>query len=183
MGVNKALVSFQGATLLERAQAITHQVCERVFLVGSHELYGVFGECLEDIYRDCGPLAGIHVALVSSTTPYSLIIAVDTPFLSAEFLNYLIERALESAATVTVPSISGIVQPLCAVFARDFLPLAEAALQAGRYKVERVFPRERMLIVSDAELTVFEKAAEMFDNLNTPEDLERARKRVLGQHS
>lgn len=183
MGVNKAFLTFQGSTLLQRAKAIADQVCERVLLVGSRELYGAFGECIEDIYRDCGPLAGIHVALLNSTTPHSMIIAVDTPFLSAEFLNYLIERALESSATVTAPRISGMVQPLCAVFARDFLPLAEVALRAGRYKIEPTFPQGRTLIVAEADLGPFEKAAEMFENLNTPEDLERARKRVSGQHS
>jgi molybdopterin-guanine dinucleotide biosynthesis protein A len=182
MGVNKALLALNGTTLLEQSKAILEQVCGKVFIIGSRHLYGALGHCYEDVYRDCGPLAGIHVALLNSRTPYSLITAVDTPFISKEFLSYLIERALNSSAMVTVPRIQGMVQPLCAVFSHDFLPLAEAALKSGNYKVEPTFPKEHTLIIPEADLGQFEMAAEMFENLNTPEDLERARKRSSGRH-
>jgi molybdenum cofactor guanylyltransferase len=183
MGANKALLRLNSATLLERTVGIVAQVCERVVIGGQRELYGTFGECVEDVYPNCGPLAGIHAALMNSQTPHSLISAVDTPFLSTEFLDYLIDRALKSSAIVTAPRIAGKVQPLCAVFSRDFLPLAEAALKSGRYKVEASFPPEQTLILSEADLAGFEIGAEMFENLNTPEDFERARKRSSGRHS
>jgi molybdopterin-guanine dinucleotide biosynthesis protein A len=181
MGANKALLALNGSTLVERTKAIVEQVCERVFILGSHELYGAFGDCYEDVYPNCGPLGGIHVALLNSQTPYSLIIAVDTPFISAEFLGYIIERALNSSSMVTAPRIGGMVQPLCAVFSRNFLPVAEAALKSGKYKVEATFPKEQTLVLTEADLGQFEMAAEMFENLNTPEDFERARKRSSGQ--
>ncbi len=182
MGINKALLALNGVTLLERARGILEQVCGKVLIAGSRQLYGAFGECFEDVYRDCGPLAGIHTALLNSPTPHTLLTAVDTPFISVEFLRYMIERALESQAMVTVPSIGGKVQPLCAVFSRDFLPIAEAALRTGRYKVEPTFPPGRTLVLAEAALGRFEMAAEMFDNLNTPEDFERARRRSSGEH-
>jgi molybdenum cofactor guanylyltransferase len=183
MGANKALLALQGRSLLENAMAILEQLCEKVCIIGSRQLYGAFGECYEDVYRDCGPLAGIHSALLHSQTTRSLITAVDTPFLGAEFLDYLISRAVGSAAMVTAPQVGGKVQPLCAVFLRDFLPLAEEALKAGHYKVEAVFPREGTLIIPEAELGRFEMAREMFDNLNTPEDFARAQQRSSGRHS
>jgi molybdenum cofactor guanylyltransferase len=83
---------------------------------------------------------------------------------------------------VTAPCIQGIVQPLCAVFSRELLPLAEAALKSGKYKVEPTFPRDRTLLISETDLAGFELAAEMFDNLNTPEDFDRARRRSSGRH-
>jgi len=183
MGANKALMRLNDATLLERTADILRQVCERVVIIGQRELYGAFGECVEDAYPNCGPLAGIHVALLNSQTSHSLITAVDTPFLSAEFLDYLIARALKSSAMVTAPRIAGQVQPLCSVFSRDFLPLAEAALKSGRYKVEPTFPPQQTLIIAEGDLPGFEIAAEMFENLNTPEDFERARKRSSGRPS
>ena len=68
------------------------------------------------------------------------------------------------------------------VFRAGFLPIAEAALQAGRFKVEPLFPREQTLVLGEAELDQFALAAEMFENLNTPEDLERARGRSTGRY-
>lgn len=180
MGGNKALLSLNGSSLLEQTTAIVAQVCEKVFILGARRLYSAFGECFEDVYSDCGPLGGIHAALINSHAPYSLVIAVDTPFISPGFLDYLIDRALHSSAIVTAPRIAGTVQPLCAVFSRDFLPLAEAALKSGKYKVEAAFPEGQTQILSESDLGQFEMAAGMFDNLNTPEDLERARKRCSG---
>lgn len=182
MGTDKALLVLHGGTLIERTKSILEYVCEKVFIVGSRELYANFGTCYEDVYRDCGPLAGIHAALLNSYTPYALITAVDTPFISSELLNYMVERALQSSALVTVPQIRGMVQPLCAVFSRDFLPLAEGALKSGNYKVEPTFPKGQTLVIPESDLGRFEMAAEMFENLNTPADFERARKRPSSQH-
>jgi len=178
MGTDKAVLSLNGSTLLEQAKAVFEQVCEKVFILGPARLYGSFGECVEDVYPDCGPLGGIHAALLNSTTPYSLITAVDTPFISAELFNYMIERALNSSALVTAPRIGGVVQPASAVFSHDFLPIAEAALKSGKYKVEPTFPPGQTLLLTEEDLSQFAKAGEMFENLNTQEDFERARKRV-----
>lgn len=177
MGMNKALLVLNGSTLLEQTSAVLKQICDKVFIIGSRQLYGNFGECYEDVYQNCGPLAGIHAALLNSQTRHNLVLAVDTPFVSARFLNYLVRRALDSSAIVTVPSIRGKVQPLSAVYSRDFLPLAEAALKSDSYKVESAFPKERTLMLTERDMEEFEMAAEMFENLNTPEDLERARRR------
>jgi len=182
MGSNKALLEFDGKPLIEHTKSILESVCGKVLILGQRALYGSFGECYEDVYPDCGPLSGIHTALLNSPTEFSLIIAVDTPFIKAEFLSYLVERAVNSSAMVTAPCVAGQVQPLCAVFRSGFLAVAEAALKSGRFKVEPLFPREQTLILDEAELHRFALAAEMFDNLNTPEDLERARGRSIGRH-
>lgn len=178
MGMDKAILSLHGSTLLQQTRAILEQVCAKVFILGSRALYGQFGECVEDIFVDCGPLGGIHAALLHSSTSYSLITAVDTPFISAEFFSYMIERALNSSSMVTTPRVGGVVQPACAVFSRDFLPLAEAALKAGKYKVEPLFPRDRTLLLTEADWGQFARAGEMFENLNTPEDFTRAQQRA-----
>src|SRR5215472_7415441 len=149
MGTDKALLFLNGVSLLQQTRTILEQVCEKVFILGSPQLYGAYGECYEDLYANCGPLSGIHAALLNSTTPYSLITAVDTPFISAEFFSYMIERALSSAAMVTAPRIGGMVQPASAVFSRDFLPIAEAALKSGKYKVEPTFPPSQTLLLTE----------------------------------
>lgn len=181
MGKDKATLSLRGSTLLEQTREILEQVCGQVFILGRPELYGRFGACVEDVYPDCGPLGGIHAALLHSNTPYSLVTAVDTPFINADFFNYMIERAVNSQAVVTVPRVGGVVQPACAVFSLSFLELAEAALKAGKYKIEPVFPREQTLLLTEDDWGKFARAGEMFENLNTPEDFERAQKRASGQ--
>src|SRR5437016_7342832 len=145
MGANKALLEFDGRPLIEYAKSILESICVQVFILGQRNLYGRFGQCYEDVYPDCGPLGGIHAALLNSPTEFSLITAVDTPFIKAEFLDYLVERAVNSPAMVTAPRVAGKMQPLCTVFRPGFLNIAEAALKSGRFKVEPVFASAQRL--------------------------------------
>ena len=178
MGTDKAAIPLNGRTLLEHALEIVGQVAGHVLILGSKQLYGKYGAAIEDLYPGCGPLGGIHAALLNSQTRLNLVIAVDTPFLSAELLRYMVARAAESGAVVTTPEIAGYTQPLCAVYSRDFLPIAEQALKSGNYKIVPLFPAGHTCRIGEADLRRFAFTPEMFDNLNTPEDLERARRRA-----
>ena len=181
MGQDKAAVTLNGRTLLEHALAALREVCSHVAILGSHELYGALAPVYEDIFPGRGPLGGIHAALAGSQTQFNLIIAVDTPFLAPAFLSYLADRATASGAIVTTPEIDDYTQPLCTVYSLDFLPIAEKALQLGNYKIVPLFPRDRTLVIKESELRRFAFAADMFENLNTPDDLARARRRFSGQ--
>jgi molybdopterin-guanine dinucleotide biosynthesis protein A len=181
MGTDKAALLLNGRTLLEHAIATIAAVAgEPVCILGSHQLYGSYGKVIEDRFPGCGPLAGIHAALSHSPTQFNLIIAVDTPFLSSELLRHMAARAIQSRAIVTVPEIGGYTQPLCAVYSRDFLPIAENALKSGSFKIVPLFPKSGTCVIAEAELAQFAFNAEMFDNLNTPQDMERARRRTSG---
>lgn len=180
MGQDKAAVTLNGLTLLQQALATLRQVCHDVAILGKHELYGALGTVYEDIFPGCGPLGGIHAALSNSKTQFNLVTAVDTPFLAPKFLCYLAERAIDSSAIVTTPEIDDYTQPLCTVYSLDFRSIAEEALRQGNYKIVPLFPRDRTLVIKEAELRRFAFAADMFENLNTPEDLARARSRFSG---
>ena len=181
MGRDKAAVTLNGRTLLEHALAALRGVCHDVSILGRHDLYGPLAPVYEDIFPGCGPLGGIHAALSNSQTQFNLIIGVDTPFLVPEFLSYMAERAIASAAVVTTPEIDDYTQPLCTVYSLDFLPIAEHALRLKNYKIVPLFPAGRTLVIKQSELRRFAFAADMFENLNTPEDLARARRRFSGQ--
>jgi len=180
MGQDKAAVTLNGLTLLQHALTALREVCGDVSILGRHDLYGSLAPVYEDIFPGCGPLSGIHAALSISKTQFNLIIAVDTPFLAPEFLSYLAQRAIESSAVVTTPEIDNYTQPLCTVYSLDFHSIAEQALRQGNYKIVPLFPKDRTLIIQEAELRQFAFAADMFENLNTPEDLARARRRFSG---
>jgi molybdopterin-guanine dinucleotide biosynthesis protein A len=180
MGRDKATLSLHGRTLLQHALSTLGEITENVSILGSPQIYGDQGApVIPDIIPECGPLGGIHAALTHTRAAYNLIIAVDTPFLSANFLRFLASRAVEAGAVITTPEIAGYTQPLCAVYSRQFLPIASNALKAGEYKIVPLFPRDKTLTISEAEMAQFAFTPEMFDNLNTPEDLERALLRSL----
>ncbi len=180
MGRDKATLSLHGRTLLQHALNTLREITSDVSILGSPQTYGDQGApVIADIIPECGPLGGIHAALTHTRAAYNLIIAVDTPFLSADFLRFLTSRAVAAGAVITTPEIAGYTQPLCTVYSRQFLPIAAQALKAGEYKIVPLFPHDATLKISADEMAQFAFTPEMFDNLNTPEDLERARLRSL----
>jgi len=177
MGTDKAFVEFEGRTLLARALDLTRSVTLDVRIVGDPAKFGAFAPVVEDIFSGCGPLAGIHAALRSSSADLNLILAIDLPFVSLALLQYLVTRARNSAdARVTIANDNGGLQPLAAIYRREFAEAAEKALQQGRYKIDVLFESATTQIIPEPELEAAGFSPRIFRNLNTPQDLAEARK-------
>jgi molybdopterin-guanine dinucleotide biosynthesis protein A len=173
MGTDKALLNFNGRTLLSRALDLAHAITDEVRIVGSREKFVAFAPVVEDVFPGQGPLGGIHAALRSSTRELNLMLAVDAPFLSPELLQYLIGEALHaSEASVVVPSCNGHRQPLCAVYRREFADAAEDALLVGKNRIDVLFDVVKTRVIEEEELKRVGFVPDLFCNLNTPENVE-----------
>ena len=174
MGKDKAFVEFKGRILLARALELAAGLDREVRIVGSPARFAAFGKVIEDIYRDHGPLAGIHAALKSSSTELNLMLAVDLPFVQPDFLKYLISAAMATNALATVPRTEDGLQPLCAVYRREFAKVAEQSLAQGRNKIDALFAEVETKTVELEELSRGGFSGKMFRNLNTPEEFDEA---------
>jgi molybdenum cofactor guanylyltransferase len=177
MGTDKAFVMFEGRTLLDRALDLARSVAPNVRIVGKPDdavKFQDYGPIVEDVFRDCGPLAGIHAALRLTTAELNVMLAVDVPFVSRELLEFLIFQARSRKAMVTVAEAGGRLHPLSGVYRPAFAAVAEQALRAGRYRIDALFADARAQIVREAELRAAGFSAAMFCNLNTREELEQA---------
>lgn len=175
MGRDKAFVEFNGRTLLARQLDLARSLCADVWIVGDPNKFGAFAPVVEDVFPGCGPLGGIHAALRSSQTELNLIVAVDLPFLSSRFLEFMIKKSCALEGTVTIARMREGWQPLCAVYRKGFVDRAEEALKAGRYRIDALFDPVRTRVIEEAELRERGFTAELFRNLNTPEELLGAR--------
>lgn len=173
MGRDKAFVDYDGRTLLARMLDLARSVTADVRIVGSREKFRSYAAVVEDAFRDCGPLGGIEVALRASSSELNLILASDMPFVSREFLQYLIDQArMAPEAGVVVPLADGRRQPLCAVYRVEFAAVAENSLRVGQYRIDRLFERVRTRVIEPEELAAAGFSPAIFRNLNTPEELE-----------
>jgi molybdopterin-guanine dinucleotide biosynthesis protein A len=177
MGRDKAFLEFEGQTLLDRALSVARSVTPNVRIVGAREKFASLAPVVEDIFHDCGPLAGIHAALCASQTELNFMLAVDMPFVSATFLQYLIGEARTAAeVAVIVPRSDGRRQPLCAVYRPRFGDLAEQSLLAGRNRIDSLFDAIETRVIGENELGDAGFSSGIFRNLNTPEELEEQRR-------
>ncbi len=183
MGTDKAFLELQGKTLLARALELARTANPNVAIVGSASLYQGHGRVVEDVFPGHGPLSGIHAALCSTANALNLVLGVDLPFVEASFLKYLVLQASESGAVVTVPWAAAGFQPLCAVYHRHFRDVAQAAMERGENKIDVLFASVPTRAIDEAEMARFAFDPAMFQNLNTREDVERARARLRAVRS
>src|SRR4030088_184026 len=136
MGTDKAFVTLNGRSLLERMLDVGRSVTADVRVIGNTQKFSQFAPTVEDVFGDCGPLGGIHAALRASPSELNLILAVDLPLVSTALLQYLITRAQSApGASATVPHAAGGWQPLCVVYRRGVAGSAQGGLPSGGFKI------------------------------------------------
>jgi len=172
MGVDKALLSFREQTLLERALQTAAVVSSPVVIVGPQDRYAAFGDVIEDVYAGCGPLAGIHAALSATEADLNLILSVDIPLMTSDFLRWLLKRAGDAVEWAVVPDALGGQQPLCALYRRPLRALAEQALKDGDYKIGHLLARVPTLYISEVEMREGGFSPKIFRNINTGDEYE-----------
>lgn len=176
MGTDKAFLRWHEGTFLEHALTLARELTPEVRIVAQAEKFAHHGVVvIEDIHRGCGPLGGIHAALSTTLSPWNLMLAVDLPLLNRQLLSYLVMRARESQATVTVPKVGARLQPLCAVYRREFADVAKRSLEAGQNKIDVLFAQVRTEVIEEVQLFEAGFSQGMFRNVNTPQDLEAVR--------
>ncbi len=150
LGRDKALLTLDGEPLLARAVRLLREVCDTVLVIGPPERAAVVPgvPVHPDERPGCGPLGGIATALRAMSGDRLLAVATDMPFLRPALLRYLLSASI--GYDVTVPKVEGRTHQLCAVYSRACLPLIDAQLARGDYKIDRFFARAQLRIVEEA---------------------------------
>jgi molybdopterin-guanine dinucleotide biosynthesis protein A len=176
MGTDKAFLDWAGRPLLTHMVELAKSVTTEVKIVGDLVRFATFAPVIDDIFPGCGPLGGIHAALMNSDCELNLILGVDLPFLDSGLLSYVASQAADSGAIVTVPFAGGHYEPLCAVYRKEFSVVAEKALQTGKFKIDMLFQQVSLRVVDEKELEGAGHNLTAFRNLNTPEEWEQAKR-------
>jgi molybdopterin-guanine dinucleotide biosynthesis protein A len=147
---------------------------------GDAAAYGRFGVPVEaDRSPGRGPLGGIHAALRASRFPHVFCIACDMPLADPAVIRHLCSLAQDH--DVVVPWTAHGLEPLHAVYARDCIPHLERMLQSGRLRVDALYAAVRVRRVGEEELRMLDPTLRGFLNVNTPEELEAARRLLAGE--
>jgi molybdenum cofactor guanylyltransferase len=188
MGVDKGLLDFGGVPLLVHTARIIAPLVSEVTVVGSPQRYAPLGlRVIPDNFseplanpeadkRSCGPSAGIAAALEVTRSPWNLILACDMPYLSSEWLNWLLSRAVRSRAEALVPETERGLEPLAAVYRRECGPALVASLASGVRRVTDAIQQLRLEIVNSSDWRPIDPDGLVLKNMNAPEDYEEALK-------
>ena len=174
MGADKALLPWEGSTLLDHAIARLSDVChEVVILSGAEPRYTDRGlPVVVDRDPDTGALVGVASGLAGLEASRGLFLGVDLPFVPVALLRHLL--ALAEGWDAVVPASPEGPEPLCAVYGRACREPVWRAIREGRLKMTAFWPDVRVRVVSTEEVRAFGDPSSLFRNLNTPDDYERA---------
>lgn len=174
MGYNKAFLKIGRSNLVESIVARLKTIFPDVFLVGNDpELYRLLEmPVIADLYKGCGPLGGIHAALMAAKTPYVFITACDVPFLDTQVVVYMAGKV--SGYDAVVPKIKGYLEPLCAVYGKSCLLAMEAQLKCGQCKITDLFSVLHVNYLEQEEIEKLTAVEKAFLNVNTPKDMQKA---------
>jgi molybdopterin-guanine dinucleotide biosynthesis protein A len=134
---------------------------------------------LIDIYKGCGPMAGLHAGLAGTDEDGVFLVAADLPFADPGVAMRIIELSKGFDVCVTIDRESRY-EPLFAYYRKTTLPLLERALQAGDYKLVSFLDRVSLRVVTAEELGSLwhEK---LLLNINYPADYEKLIRENAGQ--
>ena len=182
-GVPKGLLSVGGARILdrvvERVQAVTGAIPLLIANAPGASAWRPDLKTIPDARPGFGSLGGIYTA-VTAGPPLEpvLCVAWDMPFVPEALLRALIEGATGGAGNYDafLPESSGRrgLEPLCAVYGPACGPAIERRLETGDLKAISFHADVRVGILSLAQVRAFGDPDELFFNVNTPDDLERA---------
>jgi molybdopterin-guanine dinucleotide biosynthesis protein A len=172
MGRDKAALTFDGRSQLERAFDLLSPLTARCFVSVREDQRGdplraAFPQVVDLPDLPAGPAGGIVAAQRAHPGVAWLVVACDLPLLDTGTLQHLIARRDPARpATAFRSSHDGLPEPLCAIWEPATAAALAEALAAGRH-----CPR-KFLLQSDT-LLLDQPRAEALDNVNTPAELAR----------
>jgi molybdopterin-guanine dinucleotide biosynthesis protein A len=188
-GRDKALVEMDGAPMLLRMRGLVGEVTKRVNVIAAAEKYAGLGITgIADRWDGQGPLAGIITALLTTkeaedNAQWNLIVGCDMPFLTREWLAYLVTRALASSAEVVAPQSAQGLEPLCACWRTDAAGKLQTTFNEGIRKITHAMKRQRMEVLDEADWKRFDATGRLFWNMNTAADYDEAKRIMEAQRA
>ena len=181
MGEDKAMVRLAGTPLIERVLHRIDGLADEILITTNRPetLAHLNLRMAHDDVPGAGAFHGLRTALTAARGEIVLVLSCDTPFVSRELLEHLLNRAHE--ADVIIPMHGDKYEPLQAVYKRTHcLPAVEAALESGEQRMVSFFPKVHVLPIEEPILSELDPSGLSFFNVNRPEDLERAEEYLKG---
>ena len=182
MGRNKLRIKIRepdGPDLLARTVELLARYCCRVLVAcgAGPALPGY--DCIQDCMHGIGPIAGLQ-AILSVTDRAVLALACDLPFMDDATVQKLAHEHARRPDTAIMTTFrqaeTGFIEALTAIYEPACLPFFDAAIAAGDFRINSAIPQA---LRQDIVYTAAE--ARPFFNINSPADLEAARRTTTEQ--
>lgn len=176
MGQPKALLSIGGERLIDRIARAGEGFGERILSVNDPAIPTPEGFTrVADVYKECGPMGGLHAALSACQSDALVCAPCDAPLYTAEAAAFLAAQLEDGVDAVILTDDAGRAHPMMGAYAKTCLPHLTRHLEEGHFKLMRMLNELNVRFVPAPEAF----SPSLFSNLNTPEDYERVRRDAI----
>jgi molybdopterin-guanine dinucleotide biosynthesis protein A len=175
-GQDKGLIQFRGIPIAQGIAQQLHSQCENICINANRNMsayrefgYAVFPDELPD-YQ--GPLAGMLTGLNHVPTPWMITTPCDGPFVAADYVVRMKSAVDANGHNIAVASCNGRLQPVYALLNQSLTGNLETFLNSKERKIDKWYQQHTYSVVD------FTDSPEMFENINTPEQLQALERRI-----
>lgn len=174
-GRNKALEEFQGERLIDRQVRILRPLFPELLVITNapDPYFHLDSTIVRDVIPGKGPLGGIYTGLLFAHGESVFVTACDMPFVQPTVIRYMVQLAGDY--DVVIPQKEAGLEPLHAIYNSRCLPHIKRAINRGELQVVRFFKAVKVRRLTLEEIGKLDPAGHTFFNINTPDDMGRAR--------
>ncbi|MGW8168627.1 MAG: molybdenum cofactor guanylyltransferase MobA [Sulfurovaceae bacterium] len=170
MGSDKALLPFGGyGSLVQYQYEKLQKMFNTVYISAKEDKFDFSPPLIEDKYEQSSPLVGLVSTFETIGENEVFILSVDAPMIEIKIIEQLYKTALShhDADVIIAQSPQGI-EPLCGIYRRSIIPLANEFLELNNHK---------LVALLDKSKSVYHlfNSNEPFLNLNHPSEYEQAK--------
>jgi len=163
MGTDKSFVTYKGKKLIQYAIETLTPICDEVLISSNNNKYSEFGlPVIEDVYKDKGPLAGLHAACKFASNERILVLPCDNPEVTIAVFQKLIEYSSLYDAVIPVHALGK--EPLIACYKKSIYSNIEKSIEKNQLKLYSFLETITVKAVSFDALSLFK-------NINSQTDL------------
>lgn len=169
--VAKGKLVYHGRRLLDRLLDMIKPLrCDTALIVKNPADYSEWSlPCYTDMIPGKAPILGIYTALSRMNKAHVLVLAVDLPGLTTEFLAYMLSR--RSEGQIVIPCWNGNWESLCSIYSRELIPRIHQMITSGLYKQVDLLKSVSCCAITGDKIARFGDPARLFRNINTPADI------------
>jgi molybdopterin-guanine dinucleotide biosynthesis protein A len=185
LGRDKAIEPLAGQPLIVRVLSMLSGVTDASVVVVNDEHRAAELPLPEDVvvavdaYPGSGSLGGIFTGLQAADTEWALVVACDMPFLNPALLSRILE--LRAGHDVVTPVLDGRPEPTHALYSKACLPHMEERLRHNKLKITGFYEKVRVRYIDEDEVDRLDPGRLSFFNVNTEDDLDRAKSLVAAE--
>jgi molybdopterin-guanine dinucleotide biosynthesis protein A len=186
MGRDKRFLEVGGVTLLQRVLDTLEPIFSEILLIVAEpvpELEALGHPLVTDLIPGCASLGGVYAGLASAGHPRVFVAACDMPMLNAKLIRQF--TTMDPQADIVLARLATGLQPTHAVYSKACLPYLERMAKAENLRLQEIagHPDLRVRVLAESEVRDADPDLLSFFNVNTPADLEFARKVLAGRQA